>query len=118
MGAVILRQRFAVLAEIGDIVEAGRQARVLRLDDIAAAGIFALAEIERKRQLLLVGDVLVAEQQHRIFVHAGFDLGRFLSRQGFAQIDARNLAEKLRMKLPDRNRHGVSPDRGMRLFPL
>ena len=81
-------------------------------------GILALAEIQREGQLLLVRDVLVAEQQHGIFVHAGFDVGRFLRRQGLSQIDARNLAEKMRMKLPDRDRHGVSPECGGRFVPL
>ena len=61
MGAVIARQRPAVLAEIGDVVQPGREPRVLRFDDIAAARIFALAEIQRERQLLLVGDFLIAE---------------------------------------------------------
>ena len=81
-------------------------------------GVLALAEIQRKGQLLFVRDVLVAEQQHGIFVHAGFDVGRFLRRQGLAQINARNLAEKMRMKLPDRDRHGVSPECGGRFVPL
>jgi hypothetical protein len=30
MGAVIARQRLAVLAEVGDVVEAGREPRILR----------------------------------------------------------------------------------------
>src|SRR6476660_3898221 len=107
MGAVILRQRLAVLAEVGDVVEAGCQPVVFLLGDGAAARMFALAEIQSERQLLLVGDVLVVKQQHGIFVHAGFDVGRFLRRQGLAQIDARNLAEEMRVKLPDRDRHGV-----------
>ena len=49
---------------------------------------FALAEIQRERQLLLVGDILAAEDQHGIFVHAGLDRGRFVLGQGLAQIDA------------------------------
>ena len=80
--------------------------------------LLALAEIQRKGQLLFVRDVLVAKQQHGIFVHAGFDVGRFLRRQGLSQINARNFAEKMRMKLPDRDRHGVSPESGGRCVPL
>ena len=50
---------------------------------------FPFAEIQRERQLLLVGDVLIAEQQHGVFVHAGFDVPRFLRRRvRLAQIDA------------------------------
>src|SRR6185369_3104321 len=80
MGAVILRQRLAVLAEVGDVVEAGCQPVVFLLGHGAAARMFALAEIQCKRQLLLVGDVLVVKQQHGIFVHAGFDVGRLMRR--------------------------------------
>src|ERR1700694_1659604 len=117
MSAAVAWQRLAVLAEVGDVVEAGGgKPRILRLDDIAAAWIFALAEIQRERQLLLVGNVLISEQQHGVFIHAGFDIPCLLRRQGFAQIDAGHLAEKMRVKLPDRDRHGVSPDRDARLF--
>ena len=45
-----------------------------------SARIFALAEIESERHLLIVGDVLIAEQQHRVSVHAGLDIGGFLWR--------------------------------------
>jgi hypothetical protein len=116
MGAVIARQRLAVLAEVGDVVEAGVEARILRLDDIAAPRILALAEIQRERHLLFVRDVLIAEQQHGIFIHAGLDLGGLLRRQWLSQIDAGNFAEEIGVKLPDRDRHSVSPDRGERLF--
>src|SRR5882757_3525985 len=107
MGAVIFRQRLAVLAEIGDVVQAGCEPIVFLLGHGAAARLFAFAKIQRERQLLLVANVLVAKQQHGIFVHAGFDVGRLLRRQGNAQIDARNLAEEMRVKLADRDRHGV-----------
>jgi hypothetical protein len=117
MGAAVARQRLAVLAEVGNVIQPRRQAVVFLLGDGAAACLLALAEIQRKGQLLFVRDVLVAEQQHGIFVHAGLDIGRFLRRQGLSQIDARNLAEKMRMKLPDRDRHGVSPESGGRFVP-
>src|ERR1700754_3092755 len=73
--------RLAVLAEVGDVVEAGGEPRILRLDDIAAARILALAEIQRERHLLLIGDILAVEHQHGVFVHAGFDIGGLLGRQ-------------------------------------
>src|SRR3981189_1204204 len=113
MSAAVTRQRLAVLAEVRDIVEAGagREPRILRLDDVAAARIFLFAEIQRERHLLLVGDVLIAEQQPPVLVHAGFDIGGLLRRQRLSQIDAGDLAEKMRVKLPDRDSHGVSPDR-------
>src|SRR3984893_18465481 len=116
VAAAVAWQRLAVLVEIGDVVEAGGgERRIFWVDDVAAARILALAEIERERHLLLVGDVLTGEQQHGVFVHAGLDVARLLRRQRLAQIDARNLAEKMRVKLPDRDRHGVSPGLGARL---
>src|SRR5712672_393734 len=115
MNTAVARQRLAILVEVGNIVKAGTEAGILWLDDIAAARILALAEIQRERHLLLVGNVLIAEQQHGVSVHAGLDVGGFLRRQRLPQIDAGNLAEKMRVKLPDRDRHGVSPDRGRRL---
>ena len=82
------------------------QALVLRLGDVAAARVLERAEVERERHLLLVGEVLVVEHQHGILVHAGLDGRHVLRRQRLAHIDARNLAEKKRMKLADRDRHG------------
>src|SRR5213592_1454565 len=118
MGAVVARQRIAVLAEIGDVVQPGGEPVIFLLGHRAAARILTLAEIARKRQLLVVGDVLVAEQQHGVFIHAGFDILGLLRGQRLAQIDARDFTEKMRVKLPDRDSHGVSPDRGERLAPL
>jgi hypothetical protein len=116
MGAVFARQRLAVLAEVGDVVQPRGEAVVFPLGDGAAACIFAFAEIAREYQLLVVGDILIAKQQHGVFVHAGLDVGRFLRRQRLPQIDAGDLAKEKRVKLPDRHGHGVSPDRGERLF--
>ena len=118
MGTAVARQRLAVLAEVGNVVQPRRQAVVFLLGDGAAARALALAEIQSKGQLLFVRDVLVAKQQHGVFVHARFNIGRFLRSQGLAQINARNLAEEMRMKLPDRDRHGVSPVCGGRFVPL
>jgi hypothetical protein len=101
MSAAVARQWRAVLAEVGDVVKSGAKPGILRLDNIAAVRIFAFAEIARKRQLLLVGDVLVAEQQHGVFIHAGFDIPGLLRRQRLARIDARDFTEKMRVKLPD-----------------
>src|SRR5260370_25926337 len=111
MAAVIARQRIAVLAEIGDVVEPGGEPVIFLLGHGAAARVLALAEIAREYQLLIVRYVLVADQQHGVVVHAGFDIPGLLRRQRLAQIDARDLTKKMRVKLPDRDSHGVSPDR-------
>ena len=54
MGAAVARQRLAVLAEVGNVVQPGGQPKIFLLGDISPAGIFALAEIQRKGQLLFV----------------------------------------------------------------
>ena len=71
--AAVAGQRLVVLAEVGDVVHAGRQALVLRLGDVAAARVLDRAEVERERHLLLVGQLLVAEDEHGVLVHAGLD---------------------------------------------
>src|SRR5258708_39694281 len=110
MDAGIAGLRHAVLAEFGDVVQPGRQPVIFLLGHGAAARALALAEIARKYQLLIVRYVLIAEQQHRVFVHAGFDIPGLPRRQRLAQIDARDLTEKMPVKLPYRDSHGVSPD--------
>ena len=59
----------------------------------------------RERHLLVVGDVLVAEDQHRVAVHAGLDRRDVRLAQRLAQIDAAHLAGENRMDLADRD-HG------------
>jgi hypothetical protein len=79
--------------------------------------VLALAEIQRKSHLLFVGDVLVVEDQHRIFVHGGFDLARLIGCERLSQIEAGNLADKMFVKLPDGDRHGVFSRAFERLVP-
>src|SRR6185312_7993597 len=117
MRAMIARQRLAVLAEIGNVVQPGGEPVVLLFCHGAAAGIFALAEVAREAELLVVGYVLVTEQQHGVFVHAGFDVDGLLRRQRLPQVDAGDFAEKMWVKLPDRHGHGVPPDRDERSRP-
>ena len=49
----------------------------LRLGDVATLRALDLAEVLRERHLLVVGDVLVMEDQHRVAVHAGLDRRHF-----------------------------------------
>src|SRR3954463_945427 len=109
MDAAVRLQRLAVLAEIGDVVQARREPRILRLDDVAAARILALAEIQRERHLLLVGDVLAVEHQHGVSVHAGLDIGGLLRRQRFSQVYAGDFADEMTVQLLDLDWHGVFP---------
>ena len=64
-----------------------------------------LAEVFREFDLLVVGDVLIVEHQHRVTVHAGIDRGSLLAGQRLSQIDAGHLAGEHGMDLADRE-HG------------
>ena len=109
VGPAVAGQRLAVLAEIGDVVEPGAEAILVLLHDRAAMRLLALAEIQRKGQLLLVGDVLAVEYQHGVFVHRRLDLARLLLRQRLAQIEAGHLADKMLVQLADSQGHGAYP---------
>src|SRR5205085_11337926 len=110
-GAAVARQRLAVLAEVGDVVEPGGEAVIFFLHDRSAARLLAFAKVQRKGELLLIGDVLAVEDQHGIFVHARFGLARLLLRQRLTQIETRNLTDKMLVQLTDGHRHGADlPD--------
>src|SRR2546423_3428910 len=102
---VVARERLALLVEVRHVDHALLEAILVVSGDVAALGILDLAEIARERHLLIVCDVLVAEHQHRIAIHAGIDRGSLLARQRLAQVDARNLADEYGMDLADRE-HG------------
>ena len=103
--AVVARERLALLVEVRDVDHPGLEAELMRLGDVAAECAFDLAEVLRERDLLVVGDVLVVEDQHRVAVHAGIDRGRLLAGQRLRQIDTGHLAGEHGMDLADRE-HG------------
>src|SRR5436305_14597226 len=59
----------------------------------------------RKSELLVVGDELLAKNEHGVAVHAGFDRGDLARAQRATAIDAGDLADKHRMQRPDRDGH-------------
>ena len=65
----------------------------------------ALGELE----LVRVGEVLVAEDEHRVLVHAGADRleGRRIAR--FSQVEARNFGREYRVYLVEPEDHGGLP---------
>ena len=72
------------------------EALVLRLGDVAAARVLDGAEVARERHLLLVGELLVAEDEHGVLVHAGLDGRHLVRRQRLGDVDAGDLAGELR----------------------
>src|SRR5262249_8404833 len=86
-------------------VHAHLETPVLRLADVAAARILERAEVPAERHLLLVGQLLVVEDEHRIAVHAGLDRRDLVARKRSGDVDTRYLAHEDGMDLPDRNTH-------------
>src|SRR6185503_4899569 len=109
--AAVAGQRLAVLAEAGDVVHAGRQALVLRFRDVAAARVLDGAEVARERHLLLVGELLAAEHEHGVLVHAGLDARHVLWRERLADVYSGHLADEHGMNLADRDGHALPPVR-------
>jgi hypothetical protein len=72
---------------------------------MAAGGILDLAEIARKRDLLVVADVLIVEDEDGVAVHSGVNRFDRVPRKPLLQIDPGYFANEHRMELPYRNRH-------------
>ena len=106
--ARVARQRLAVAAEIRHVVPPGLQALVLGLGDVAAAGVFERAEVAAERHLLLVGDLLVVEHEHRVAIHPRLDPRHLVGGERPADVDAGHFAHEHGMDLADGQTHGLS----------
>src|SRR5262249_23716213 len=73
------------------------------------AGILERPEMPRERHLLLVRELLIAENKHGIAIHARFDGGNLGGYQRLAGITSGHLADEQGMKLADLDRHGLPP---------
>jgi hypothetical protein len=83
-----MRECSTVAAEVGDVVHLLPEALVLGLGDVAAPRILQPPEVLAEDHLLLVGDLLVVEDEHRVAVHPRLD-GRYLvARKGLDEIDS------------------------------
>jgi hypothetical protein len=91
--AVVGRDDLAVPVEVGEIAHAGAEAAFRRLADGARPLLdLKRPEDRRKGDLLLVGDVLVVEDQHAVSVHARVDRVSIRATQRLPQVDARHFA--------------------------
>ena len=79
----------------------------MRLGHIAASRILDLTEIAGEGNLLLVGNVLIMKNEHGETVHARFDRRDIGARQLLFQVGSRDLADKHRVDLTDRDRHSA-----------
>jgi hypothetical protein len=64
-----------------------------------------LAEMARESDLLLIGDVQAAKNQHSVLVHPRLDRRDILDAQRFAGVDPNDLSAKHRMQRTDRYGH-------------
>ena len=103
--AVVARQRLMIPAEVRDVVHQRVKPMLLRLCDIAASRVLDLAEIAGERDLLIVGDVLVVEDEDRVTIHPGLDCSCLVPRQGQPQIHPRDFADENRMDLANGESH-------------
>ena len=75
------------------------------LDVPARLVVLQFAEMPGERELFVIGEVLVAEHQHGILIHAGLDCGDRFEAEWTAAVDPRNLGCKCRMQLAERYGH-------------
>ena len=99
--AVVAGERLAVLVEVRDVGKRVRQPLFLGRPQTDADRQLDRPEALGEGQLLLVGEILVVEDQHAIPVHAGMDGRDVLRRQRLGQVDARDLADEAGAELAD-----------------
>src|SRR5215472_11853759 len=103
---VVAGHDVAVLVEIGEIGNAGPEPLILALPDMSRrVVVLQLPEMAGKRDLLVVGEVLIAENEHGKFVHAGLDRIDLLCAQRIVAVNPRNLADENRVERADRDCH-------------
>ncbi len=99
---VLGRDDRAVPGQVGQIGNAGAEPVVFAFPNASRCFvIFQVTKIPGKCDLLRVADVLVAEDEHPVPVHARFDRGPVFAADRLRQVDARNLAGKGGMKPGD-----------------
>ncbi len=105
------RQRLAVASQVRDVVHADLEALVLGLGDVAPAGVLEIAEVAAERHLLLVGDLLVVEDEHGVAVHPRLDGAHLVWRERLREVDSGYPAHEDRMDLADGKAHRREPAR-------
>ena len=100
--SVFSRHDVPVLVEVGEIGDARAEALLLAFSDMPRRVVaLQLAEMPGECDLLFVGDVLIAEDQHGILVHAHLDRGNLLLGERPSAIDTLNFPDEDRMELMD-----------------
>ena len=114
---VIACERLVVLVEIGHVREGRWQAMILGRAQAGADRVLDVAETLREGELLLVVDVLVVKDQHRVLVHAGVDGVGIGLGQRLRYVDAVDLACEAGADLADRDGHLLGLPIGLTFNP-
>ena len=105
---ILVGHDVAVLVEVGKIRDPRAEPLVLASSDMPRRiVIFELPEMAGERDLLFVREVLVAKDQHGIFVHARLDHIDLACAERLPAIDARDLSGKDPVQWTDRYTHPV-----------
>src|SRR6516164_602629 len=106
---VLIRDDVAVFVEVGEIRDPRPEPAVLAPSYVPRRVVaLKLPEMARERDLFFVGDVLVAQYQHGVFVHARLDCRDLIGAQWVAAMDTRDLSNEVRMCLVDRYGHSIT----------
>ena len=103
---VVPRVHVVVLVEIGHVGEAGGQAVLVGGAEARADGVLDVPEALGEGELLLVVDVLVVKDEHRVLVHAGMDRVHLFLGQRLGHVHAFNLGGEARPDLSCGDGHG------------
>src|SRR6266481_5419756 len=102
--AVVARQQVALLIEIGNVAHLDAEPALIEPRHVVGGVELDFAERFGERDLLVVGQRLIVEQQYGMAVHGGMDVRRRSGIERCAQIDAGDLGDEL---VPDRDEpHG------------
>ena len=112
---IVPRHRLLVLVEIRHIGKRAWQASVFRRAQACPGSVLERAQAQGERKMLLVVDVLVVKDEHRVLVHPVVNGRHLVGGERFAQIDSLDLGGKARPDLSHLDRHcGASTRRGIR----
>src|SRR3989454_11351448 len=103
---VVPGEGLVVLVEIGHVGEGGGEAVLLRRAQARADRVLELTQTAAERELLLVVDLLVVEDQDGVRVHSGMDRRHVFRGEGVGHVDAFDFGGEARADLARDDGHG------------
>src|SRR5262249_40829303 len=112
---ILGRHDLAVLVQVGEVRDARTKAMILGLPDMAGRlVVLQRAEVEGERDLLLVGESLVAEDEDGVPIHARLDGRHVFAADGPSDVDARDEAGERAAERLDGDGHDRFSARALR----